>query len=118
MNHILKRISTVRPVLKGAVAAIMVNALFVGPIYAQFVYEGMRQGIKYKVFIYGKEYLGDNRWRFQTKAVYHTGSKPYYSDWRTADCDRSTIDGEVVRAIPQYGYQEGEAQVLYKVCRR
>jgi len=118
MNSILKSISVLDSVLKASVAATLVNALVVGPIHAQFVYEGMRQGIKYKVFIYAKEYLGDNSWRFQTKAVYHTGSKPYYSDWRTADCDRSTIDGEVVRAIPQYGYQEGEAEVLYKVCQR
>jgi hypothetical protein len=83
---------------------------------AQFAYQGMQQGIKYKVFIYAKESLGDGRWRFQTKAVHDNGSQPYYSDWRTADCENSTVDGEVVKAINPGGYQWGAVDLIYAVC--
>ena len=37
---------------------------------AQFAYENMRQGIRYKVYIYDKQAIGDGKWEFQTKAVY------------------------------------------------
>lgn len=84
--------------------------------YAQFVYEGMRQGIKYKVYVYDKQTIGNGKWEFQTKAVYSSGSKPYFSDRRIADCNNSTIDGKVIRAIAQYGYEEGDAAVLRTVC--
>ena len=87
-----------------------------GQSYAQFAYEGMRQGIKYKVYIYDKQSLGNGKWEFQTKAVYSSGSKPYFSDRRIADCYNSTIDGKVVRAIAQYGYEEGDGAVLLAVC--
>ncbi len=40
-----------------------------GQSYAQFAYEGMRQGIKYKIYIYDKQSLGNGKWEFQTKAV-------------------------------------------------
>jgi hypothetical protein len=89
-----------------------------GPVSAQFAYEGVRQDIGYKVFIYDKQSLGSGRWVFQTKAVYSDGSKPYYSNRQVADCYKSTIDGKVVRAIAQYGYEEGDAAVLRAVCGR
>lgn len=97
------------------IAAILA-LIWASPGFAQLAYEGMRQGIRYKVYIYAKEAAGEGRWRFQTKAVYRTGAKPYYSNWREADCLRSTIDGELVTAIAQYGFQEGDAAVLKKVC--
>lgn len=87
-----------------------------GNLYAQFAYEGMRQGIKYKVYIYDKRSLGDAKWDFQTKAVFSSGSKPYFSDQRIADCYNSTIDGKVVRAIPQHGYELGDGAILLAVC--
>ena len=103
-----------------AVAAIALSALWlhVGPALAQFAYEGMRQDVGYKVFIYEKRSLGEGKWEFQTKAVFSNGSKPHFSDRRIANCDDSTIDGQVVRAIPQYGYEEGESEVLRAVCGR
>jgi len=87
-----------------------------GYVRAQFVYESMRQGIRYKVYIYDKQAMGDGRWEFQTKAVYSSWSKPYFGDRRIADCTNSTIDGKVVRAIAKYGYEEGEAALLLAVC--
>lgn len=101
-------------------SALTAGAVSAAPLsgYAQFAYQGTQTGTKYKVFIYAKESLGDGRWRFQTKAVSDDGSKPYYSDWRTADCFNSTVDGEVVKAINPYGYQRGAVEVLYAVCGR
>lgn len=101
-------------------ASVMTASAFATPLsgYAQFAYQGTQTGTKYKVFIYAKESLGHGRWRFQTKAVSDDGSKPYYSDWRTADCFNSTVDGEVVKAINPYGYQRGAVEVLYAVCGR
>lgn len=112
----LKNVSAFGGFFTAAMLAVVMTPLIGAPGYAQFAYEGMRQGIRYKIFVYAKEYLGNERWRFQTKAVYSTGSKPYFSEWRTADCENSTIDGEIIRAIPKYGYQEGEAAVLHAVC--
>jgi hypothetical protein len=86
--------------------------------HAQFAYQGMQQGVKYKIFVYAKESLGEGRWRFQTKAVFDDGSKPYYSNWRTADCPNSTVDGQIVKAINPYGYQRGAVDVIYAVCGR
>ncbi len=92
--------------------------LFAAPTHAQFAYQGQYQGHPYKVFIYEKQSLGDGRWEFQTKAVYNDGSKPYYSDRQVADCFKSTIDGRVVKAIPYYSVEKGDAEVLKAVCGR
>jgi hypothetical protein len=90
--------------------------LWGGLARAQFAYEGVRMDVGYKIFIYAKESLGPGKWRFQTKAVYSTGGKPYFSDWRTADCYESTINGKVVPAISRYGVEAGEPEVLRAVC--
>jgi len=92
--------------------------LLATPVFAQLAYQGVRQDVQYKVFIYQKKSIGNGRWEFQTKTVYDDGSKPYYSNWQIADCFNSTIDGQVIRAISQYGYQEGESAVLLAVCGR
>jgi hypothetical protein len=86
------------------------------PVNAQLAHEGMQMGVRYKIYIYSKESMGPGIWRFQTKAVYASGSKPYYSDWRTADCANSTIDGKTVPALAKYGYERGEPEVLRVVC--
>ena len=101
-------------------AAILLFVTFFAacPSFAQFAYEGFRQDVGYKVFIYEKRSLGEGRWEFQTKAVFSNGSKPHFSDRRVANCSNSTIDGKVVRAIAQYGYEEGESEVLRAVCGR
>jgi hypothetical protein len=101
-----------------AAIALSVTLFSAGPSFAQFAYEGFRQDVGYKVFIYEKRSLGEGRWEFQTKAVFSNGSKPHFSDRRIANCYDSTIDGKVVRAIAQYGYEEGESEVLRAVCGR
>jgi hypothetical protein len=92
--------------------------LLASPVSAQLAYESMSQGIKYKVFIYSKEYIGGSAWSFQTKTIFNNGEKPRYGDKRVADCQNSTIDGKVVKAIPAYRYEEGESNVLLAACGR
>lgn len=102
-----------------AAVPLLIAATLLGqvlPARAQFAYEGMRQGVGYRVYINARQSLGQGRWRFRTKAVYSNGSAPYVSGWRIADCYNATIDGVTVRAVAQYGYQEGEASVLRAVC--
>ncbi len=90
--------------------------LWVSPSHAQLAYEGQYQGHPYKVFIYEKQSTGEGRWEFQTKTVYADGKKPYYSDRQSADCFRSTIDGRLVKALPYYSVEYGDAEVLRAVC--
>jgi hypothetical protein len=83
---------------------------------AQLAYEGIRMDERYKVYIYSKESLGPGEWRFQTKAVFASGAKPYYSDWRTVNCFESTIDGKTVPVVARYGVETGEPEVFKAVC--
>jgi hypothetical protein len=102
------------------------SSIFIGllsflatPAFAQqLAYQGIRQDVRYKVFIHEQKSLGGGRWKFQTKTIYSDGTNPHYSDPAIADCFNSTIDGELVRAIAQYGYQEGQSAVLLAVCGR
>ncbi len=79
------------------------------------IHSGMRQGIMYSVYIHEKQDLGGNRWRFRTRAEYSRG-KDYYSPWRTADCNESSIDGKIIPAIARYGAEEGEASLIRAIC--
>jgi len=103
--------------LKIFVPALLGIASLIGPeALAQLAYEGMQMGERYKIYIYAKESLGAGKWRFQTKAVYASGAKPFYSEWRTVDCFESTIDGKTVPAVARYGFERGEPEVLKAVC--
>jgi hypothetical protein len=91
------------------------------PALSQLAYQGIRQDVEFKVYIYAKESIGALRWRFQTKTVRYNPftkqtAKPYYSDWRIADCAESTVDGQLVSAIARSGADVGEAEVLRTVC--
>ncbi|MEI6427547.1 MAG: hypothetical protein WCO45_04030 [Pseudanabaena sp. ELA607] len=91
-------------------------ALFPNPAFAEFVYSGMRQGISYDIYIHEKQDLGNNRWRFRTRAVYSRG-QDYYSPWRIADCSQSTIDGKLVPAIARSGSEEGAPKLIRLICQ-
>lgn len=82
---------------------------------AQLAEEGTNDlGKRYKIFIYEKRSLGDGRWEFQTKTVGDGMSKPYYSDWKVADCWRSTIDGKLVTAVRRGTWNDDG--ILKAVC--
>jgi hypothetical protein len=91
------------------------------PALSQLAHQGIRQDVEYKVYIYAKEPMGALRWRFQTKTVGYNPftkevMKPYYSDWKAADCANSTVDGQIVSAIAQSGADVGLAEILRVVC--
>jgi len=91
------------------------------PACSQLAYQEIRQDVEYKIYIYAKESAGALRWRFQTKTVGHNPftkekMKPFYSDWQTADCANSTVDGRIVAAIAQSGADVGLAEILRTVC--
>ena len=95
--------------------------LSASPAYSQLAYEGIRQDVEYKIYIYAKETAGNLRWRFQTKTVGYNPftkekMKPFYSDWQTADCASSTVDGKKVSAIAQSSADVGLAEILRTVC--
>ena len=91
------------------------------PACSQLAYQGIRQDVEYKIYIYAKEPAGTLRWRFQTKTVGYNPltkvkMKPFYSDWQTADCADSTVGGKKVSAIAQSSADVGLAEILRTVC--
>lgn len=88
---------------------------------AQLAYETTRQDYNTKIYIYAKENIGPGVWRFQTKAVGYNPFKkeeikPHYSNWQTAVCHESTIDGDIVPAIARSGVEAGAPEILKAVC--
>ena len=97
-------------------------------VNAQLAYEGGRMGTFYKVYIYKKQSLGGGKYRFQTKTVFHCGTRasrlpdckpgqPYVSEWRIADCLNVTINGNTVPAIARSGHEQGEPEIFKSVCQ-
>ncbi len=85
------------------------------PAFAEYIYSGMRQGISYDIYIHEKQDLGNGQWRFRTRAVYSRGAD-YYSPWRIADCNQSTIDGKLVPAIARSGAEAGAPKLIRVIC--
>lgn len=88
---------------------------------SQLAEEGINDlGNKYKIYIYSKQSLGEGKWRFQTKTVGETLSKPHYSSWQEADCWNSSIDGKIIGAVKILhkgrGGGHSNAGILQAVC--
>ena len=95
----------------------VVAVLWVIPASAsEPIYEGFSQGSNYKIYIDLKESLGDNRWRFRTRAVYEPSFPDHVSRWRVADCKNRTFDGKPVPKVAEYGYQRGEPEIYKAIC--
>ena len=115
-----------RPTTISSVATVMAILCATPPVKAQLAFENTHMGEDYKVYIYKKANIGSGRWRFQTKTVFRCGaaamqgckaSPPNISDWQTADCDNSTIDGKTVPTVARFGYERGNTEVFKSVCR-
>jgi hypothetical protein len=90
---------------------------FTLPGKTQLAFQGVNnEGKSYKIFIYQKYSTGPGRWTFQTKTMGGSLDKPYYSDWQKADCERSTVDGKLIAAIPYGTEYGGQDRVLQAVC--
>ena len=82
------------------------------------VYEGFANGTPYKLYFDKVEALGDERFRFKTRAVFQT-AKPtpdFISDWGTANCKDRTLYGKPAPKIAEFGYQSGSPQVYEAIC--
>ena len=63
--------------------------------------------------------------KFKTRTVFligntdriDTSKKPYISDWQTADCLSSKINGEVISAIDTSSRDKGNSSMLRFLCR-
>ena len=104
---------------RSALAALqVVSVLWVIPASAsEPIYEGYQTGVGYKIYIENKKSLGDDRFRFRTRAVFEkTGAPDYLSKWRVADCKNRTFDGKPVPKVAEFGYQRGEPEIYEAIC--
>ena len=103
---------------RSAVVALQVVAvLWAMPASAsELVYKGSRQDTHFKVYIDSKQSLGNDRWRFRTRAVYEPSFPDYVSEWRVADCKNRTFDGKPVPKVAEFGYQRGAPEIYEAIC--
>tara|TARA_B100000886_G_scaffold313984_1_gene250984 strand:- start:157 stop:408 length:252 start_codon:yes stop_codon:yes gene_type:complete len=78
-------------------------------------------GENYKIFLTEKILLKYRVYKFKTRAEFEKidDSKKKYiktSEWRLADCSKSTIDGKLIPAIPRYGYERGLPNLIREIC--
>ena len=78
-------------------------------------YSNIWMGINYHLYINDKVLL-ENGYMYKFKTRYESDSRTTISDWRIADCFKSTIDGELVPAIPRYGYERGMPELIKEIC--
>lgn len=91
-------------------------------------YEGCRMGECHRIFIHEREAAGNGRWRFRTRTAIRYDPRSgllggagqrqrvELSSWEQADCDQSTINGELVPAIARSGVERGLPQLLQAIC--
>ena len=72
-------------------------------------------GIDYELFIYDKKPL-ENGYIYKFRTRFKSDSRTTISDWRIADCLKSTIDGKLVPAIARYGYERGMPTLFNEIC--
>ena len=78
-------------------------------------YYGLQMGISYKLFIHEKERLDEGiSYKFRTR--YESDTRTTVSDWRVADCLKSTIDGQLVPALTRSGVERGMPFLIRAVC--
>ena len=78
-------------------------------------YVGLQMGISYKLFIHEKERLDEGiSYKFRTR--YESDTRTTVSDWRVADCLKSTIDGQLVPALTRSGVERGMPFLIRAVC--
>ena len=67
----------------------------------------------------GRKYKFRTRVEYPTwtnRGIEYTGYESRISEWRVADCFKSTIDGKLVRALPRSGAERGEAELIRAIC--
>ncbi len=78
-------------------------------------YYGFQMGISYKLFIHEKERLDEGiGYKFRTR--FESDTRTTISDWRVANCLKSTIDGQLVPALTRSGVERGMPWMIRAVC--
>ena len=78
-------------------------------------YSNTWMGTDYKLFMNDNESL-ENGYMYKFRTRYESDSRTTISDWRIADCSKSTIDGKLVPAIARYGYERGLPALIKEIC--
>ena len=78
-------------------------------------YSNTWMGKDYQLFINDKEPL-DNGYMYKFRTRYESDSRTTIVDWKTADCLKSSIDGELVPAIARFGYERGMPELIRELC--
>ena len=80
------------------------------------VAEMSRGGITAKLYIESKQSLGNDRWRFRTRAVFEPAEPDYVSEWQVADCKKRTFDGKPVPKPFRNTAEIGMPEVYDAIC--
>ena len=83
---------------------------------SELIYEGFRQDTHFKVYLDSKQSLGNDRWRFRTRAVYEPAYPDYVSEWEVADCKNRTFDGKPVPKEPKNTFEMGLPEIYDAIC--
>ena len=78
-------------------------------------YSNTWMGIDYQLFINDKELL-KNGYMYKFRTRYQSDSRTKISEWRIADCLKSTIDGKLITALDRYGFEDGESALIREIC--
>ena len=78
--------------------------------------EMSRGGVTAKLYIESKQSLGNDRWRFRTRAVFDSGSPDYISEWQVADCKNRTFDGKPVPSSFRNTAEIGMPETYDAIC--
>tara|TARA_Y100001968_G_C19187498_1_gene633509 strand:- start:143 stop:547 length:405 start_codon:yes stop_codon:yes gene_type:complete len=95
--------------------------------YQDLVYSNIHMGIFYEIYLEDQQRVKGNgrKYKFRTRVEYPTwtyrgikyiGYESRISEWRVADCFKSTIDGKIVRALPRSGSERGESELIRAIC--
>ena len=107
---------TCKVAILAAVGAAAAQLLMGSTASAEPVYRGFSHGTYYYIYIDSKQSLGDDRWRYRTRAEYSGGGPDFISEWHEADCNLRTVDGKAVPAVAEYGYQHGAPEIYEAIC--
>ena len=91
------------------------------------VYSNIPMGSFYEIYLEDQQRVKGigRKYKFRTRVEYptwtnrgieYTGYESRISEWRVADCFKSTIDGKLVRALPRSGAERGEAELIRAIC--
>ena len=111
LRSILLAMSSIMAIQSHAAENLSWGKCLGGSCYTWQIYTQTREGVGIVKFKTRTVFLIGNTDRIDTSR------KPYISDWQTADCLASKINGEVISAIDTSSRDEGNSSMLRFLCR-